>query len=110
MAKSNLFNQIERDEFLDDIGSITRHLLKRKNWNKRSELLKENLIKKLKEKGYYYFIGDPYRYFLGTIGSSVILTVPEQQRGHLKKFRGKRIRLVCVESGRYKRGYMAGLI
>ena len=110
MLKKHLTECYKNDDYLDQIGIIARHLSKRNHWGAREQKLKDELIKKLEEQKYSFFVGDPYRYGISQIGASALVTIPETQRGHLKPFRGERIRIVCVNTGRYKRGYMAGLI
>jgi len=71
-------------------------------------LLKQ-LIHMLGRKRYITFVGHPARYRLTLIGQSCLMDVPANKRGHLSAFRGKRIRLVCVGSGRFERQLMAGV-
>ena len=44
------------------------------------------------------------------IGDSCLYDVPTYRKGALTEFRGKRIRVVCVSSGRYDRLLMAGAV
>jgi len=98
------------DTYLDEVGTAIRRLKKQPHrsteWIRHRELL-ETL---LSQKRYHRFRGSPYRYHLQRIGDSCLFRVPANRRGHLARFRGKTIRLVCVSSGRFHRDYMAGTI
>lgn len=98
----------ENDTYLDQAGTLIRRLCDRTKWSGKHTQLREELIKELEGKKYIQFEASPQIYGLYRIGDSVICNVPTAQRGHTKEFRGKRIRLVCTSTGRYKRGYMAG--
>ena len=98
------------DNLKDDIRPLLRRLNKRTNWNDISKenlrLLKEALAKK----NYITFVGHTNRYHLRYVGESCLYDIPTNRRGALAIFRGKRVRIVCVRSGRYDRVLMAGEI
>ena len=79
-------------------------------WTKRKLNLRDDLVKLLSASGYVHYVGCPYRYCLHGVGNSYLYDVPLYKRGVLKPFRGKRVRIVCVRSGRYKRDYMVGVV
>ena len=56
-----------------------------------------------------YTFGDTFTYGIMQIGDSYLYATPLNKRGHLKTFRGKEVRIVVVDSGRYDRGLMAGV-
>ena len=101
-------------KFKDDLGDEIGQALKQFNgidrWVKEKYSLKADLIKLLKRKRYKEFSGCPYRYSIQRIGESYLYDVPENQRGNLEKFSGKRVRIVCVGSGRYARWLMVGKV
>ena len=98
------------DNIKDDIRTLLKSLDKRTCWNAEAKQSLNNLIELLKKKKYISFIGHPNRYHLTRIGSSCLYDVPTYRKGALALFRGKRVRLVCISSGRYDRRLMAGVV
>lgn len=103
-------NAILADDIDDEAKSILVEMAEELTWTKRKLNLRDNLVKLLSASGYVHYIGCPYRYCLHGVGNSYLYDVPLYKRGVLKPFRGKRVRIVCVRSGRYKRDYMAGVV
>ena len=97
------------DPLTYNAGIIMKALTDRKTWGADQKGLLEQLIHMLGRKRYITFAGHPARYHLTQIGQSCLMDVPTNKRGHLGAFRGKRIRLVCVSSGRFGRQLMAGV-
>jgi hypothetical protein len=98
------------DDLVDDVKPLLDSLNTRTTWNQRCKDEHKNLIKKLDQKKYITLSGHPNRYHLSRIGESCLYDVPLDRRGQLAELRGKRIRLVCVSSGRYERLFMAGVV
>jgi hypothetical protein len=98
------------DDLADDISVILSAMASEASWTKRKAQLKAELVGLLADRKYISFTGCPHRYGISRVGESYLLDVPLYQQGALKPFRGKRVRFVCVRSGRYKRGYMAGIV
>jgi len=92
----------------DDIGLILDQILAISTYTKIKKQLHHTLIRLLEKKGYVSFVGHPSKYHLSVVGDSCLYKVPLNRRGHLKIFRGKAVRIVCVRSGRYDRLLMAG--
>ena len=103
-------SEITKDEFVDDALSIIRTLNARKGWTREARANRKKLRLLLKGKGYISFLGGYERYLGGRIGHSYLYDVPMKKRGYLSKFRGKRVRIVCVSSGTFKQEYMAGIV
>jgi len=99
-----------KDTINDEISPFLRQLNKRKKWNNESKENLKILIQILERKKYKFFIGHPSRYHLTKIGDSCLYDVPTYRKGVLAEFRGKRIRLICISSGRYDRHLMAGIV
>jgi len=97
------------DPLTDNAGILIKALQDRTTWSAEQKGLLEQLIEMLGRKRYITFVGHPARYHLTQIGQSCLMDVPTNKRGHLSAFRGKRIRLVCVSSGRFDRQLMAGV-
>jgi hypothetical protein len=102
---SPLSDHFRQDKHPDSVQKICVEMGKRKSWTGKNAEQKQQLLGELLEQKYRFFIGDPYYYGLTRIGESVLCNVPEKQRGHLKPNRGKRVRIVCTETGKYKRMY-----
>ena len=98
------------DDLADDISVILSAIASEASWTKKKAQLKAELLDLLADRKYISFTGCPHRYGISRVGESYLLDVPLYQQGALKPFRGKRVRLVCVRSGRYKRGYSAGVV
>jgi hypothetical protein len=104
-------SSIIKDEFVDDAMALIKVLNSRKGWNEEAKLNQEKLQKLLLSKGYIWFSGGFSRYIISKIGDSYLYDVPMYKRGHLSKFKGKRVRIVCVSSGTHTyREYMAGVV
>ena len=99
-----------KDNIKDEAWPYLLSLNKRTSWNEESKEHLEKLKAFLKSKSYISFVGHPNRYHLTRIGDSCLYDVPSFRKGALTKFRGKRIRVVCVSSGRYERLLMAGVV
>ena len=99
-----------RDNIKDEAWPYLVRLNKRTSWNDESKDHLEELKIFLKNKNYITFVGHPKRYHLTRIGDSCLYDVPTFRKGALTEFRGKRIRVVCVSSGRYDRLLMAGAV
>ena len=97
------------DPLSDNAGIIIQALQNHTDWDDERKGLLEQLIHMLGRKRYITFVGQPARYDLTQIGQSCLMDVPTNKRGHLSAFRGKRIRLVCVGTGRNSRQIMAGV-
>jgi hypothetical protein len=97
------------DDIDDEINILLASLNNRTTWTQRCKGELENLKTVLQKKKYKSFLGHPNRYHLSSIGESCLYDVPIDRRGELKNFRGMRVRIVCVSSGRYTRLLMAGV-
>ena len=99
-----------KDNIKDEAWPYLLRLNKRTSWNDESKEYLEKLKVFLKSRSYISFVGHPNRYHLTRIGDSCLYDVPSFRKGALTEFRGKRIRVVCVSSGRYERLLMAGIV
>lgn len=107
-----MFNQSDKikDTIDDDVRPILDALNTREGWNTQAREHLAELKKLLKRKRYKTFMGHPTRYHLTSIGQSCLYDVPMYRKGALADFRGKRVRLVCISSGRFTRQLMAGVV
>jgi len=104
-------DDVEPESFDGEIGVLLKEILRIPTATSQ----KIALIKTLKEagsnSGYVMFKGFSHNYHLSKVGYSYIYDVPENKRGHLSPFRGERVRVICVGSGKnWVRWYMAGII
>lgn len=99
-----------QDNIKDDVRPFLKILDARTSWNEEAKQSLSKLIALLKKKKYISFIGHPNRYHLTRIGSSCLYDVPTFRKGALTPFRGKRVRIVCISSGRYDRQLWAGVV
>ena len=91
----------------DEAGQLMNEMHSIQTWTRDKRDIFNRLIEMLEKNEHIYFRGHSDKYHLLVIGSSCFYNVPLNRRGHLCVFRGKLMRLVCVESGRYDRDYMA---
>lgn len=93
---------ILNDDFEDDVYSLLQELNSITSWNKQAHGLKQTLRLLLESKGYICIAtSNPTRYHVTSIGSSYLYDVPMDKHGHLASFRGLRVRIVCIGSGRH---------
>jgi hypothetical protein len=91
------------------IDDYQRRLVSIPNWTKAKKRLVQELDDALKKEGFGYYHGNPADCGGPTgLGNDTVVVVPPNKRGKLQSYRGQTVRLVCVESGRYKRGYRVG--
>jgi hypothetical protein len=95
------------DPCTDEAGQLMNAMHKIQTWTKAKRAIYNNLVELLEKNKHIYFRGHFDKYHLSVIGSSCFYNVPYNRRGHLSVYRGKLIRLVCVGTGQYDRGYMA---
>jgi hypothetical protein len=100
-----IFNNVD-----DVIQPLLQKLKARKGWNAQVRTDLDKLEAKLTKKNYITFTGRPNRYHLSRLGDSCLYDVPTYRKGALMLFRGKRVRIVCVGSGRFDRTLMAGVV
>ncbi len=100
------------DELEDQVGLCLREMHSIPTWTREKFELFSKFQQLAKQERYFLFKADVRDYHLYGSGSSCLLDVPLNQRGALKKFVGKRIRLVCGgKSNRYSgRYYYAKLV
>lgn len=107
--KTFSLDDVEEDNFTDEIGVLIKAFQKiPTHTHKKIELI-SHLKKVGLQTGYIEFRGFTHKFHIGRIGQSYLYDVPLQKTGHLRRFRGKKIRVACIESGpRWVRQYMAG--
>lgn len=101
---------ISADHLKDSAGLILLSMRNEGRWTTTKSRLRDDLVEQLSDEKYIAFEGSPYRYHITKVGESYLYDVPLYKQGFLKNYRGKRIRIVCVGSGRYTRTYMAGVV
>ena len=92
--------QIIVDNFHDDFQPILKALCEQRKWDKKMRDLKAQLLDLIAKHKYITFEAtNPTRYHVSSVGSSLLYDVPLYKQGHLKKFRGQRVRVLCSGSG-----------
>ncbi len=81
----------------DSIDEILREISLTTSWNKRKRKLFELLNQALVTEKYRIFHSDFRTYDLQKKGSSAIYLVPDDQRGTLKEYAGKKVRIICLD-------------
>ena len=99
------------DDFRDNIWNCLDSLHSVSSWSKEKFGKFAELEKRLQDEGYLKFTGDYRDYHLERKGQACLYVIPETQRGALKVFRGKLIRLICAGSwDQYGGRYLFGQI
>lgn len=99
------------DDFNDEAREYLNILQENSSWSSVKKEAQSALKLLLKEQRYIQFHSTYKRYGVSTVGASYLYDVPLYKQGNLSPFRGKRVRIVCVGSGRHTdRVYMAGVV
>ena len=94
------------DDIIDD---YQRRLAALPTWTKEKRQLVEELRTVLAEAGFGEFTAHRARCFhLTGLGNDTVRAISDNRRGALSDWRGQTVRIICVEPGRYERGYAAG--
>ena len=102
------YHVISEDDLWPDPKDDSIGKLLSENWYGRD--LKKDLLTLLEIEGYYIFNSSASKYLLSCVGESAIYAVPKNKNGHLKQFRGKITRIVCIGSwGSWSRKYAVGI-
>jgi hypothetical protein len=88
-------NQV-KDNLGDKISEITAAMMAKSSWDGECKVLFEKLEKELSVRKYTEFIGDCRYYHLTRKGQACLYDIPSNQRGFLKRYRNKRVRLICM--------------
>jgi hypothetical protein len=98
------------DTLTDKAGSILEKINKIKTYTGEKKQLLKELCDLLSNEGYIKFPGHVTHYHLARVGESCRYVVPLKRKGHLAKFVGKEVRIICVATRPYDRMYMAGIV
>jgi hypothetical protein len=99
-------DQLLPDDIEDDVGLCLRQMRSIPTWTREKFELFAKFEQLARKKKYFLFTADGRDYLLYGSGNSSLFDVPLNRRGALKKFAGKRIRLVCGgKSNRYSGRY-----
>ena len=101
-------DQYISDTVSDPVSKKLRNLNALKSWTAAKYALKDELVSLLKSSGYVEFSGNSEAYPSMYAWKALLYDVPLNRRGHLSKFRGQRIRFVCVGGYKFKRYLFAG--
>ena len=90
------------DNLTDDVGLCLQKMRSVSTWTAQKFELFAKFKQLARRMGYVLFTADVRDYLLCGSGNSCLVDVPLNQKGALKRFAGKRIRLVCGgKSNRY---------
>ncbi len=100
------------DNLTDEVGLCLREMRLVPTWTAQKFQRLAKFKQLARRKRYVLFTADVRDYLLYGSGNSYILDVPLNQKGALKRFAGKRIRLVCGGNPNRFRGrfYYAKLV
>ena len=100
--------EILPDTVNDLIAAKLRRFNRIQTWNGTKRRLREELDHLCDFYGYIGFEADPRDYAAHVVGQSFLYDVPAKKRGWLSPFRGKRVRVICLYSGAFRRWLRAG--
>ena len=105
-------SKIIEDNIEDNVFEILKEIRRIPGWKKNKKLLKEELFRRLTQEKYILFWASNQRtYLINHVGESYLYDVPIHLGGHLKVFRGRRVRIICTGSGKHHwRQIAVGLI
>jgi hypothetical protein len=92
----------------DLIGAKLKLFNAQPSWTRKKRRLREELDALCERLGYIGFWGDYRNYALHRVGQSFQYDVPLKKRGWLAPLSGKRVRIICIYSGPYRRWLRAG--
>ena len=98
------------DDVADTVGLAVRQFNSISSWTGEKRRLREELDALCARHGYIGFEGDPRDYAVHRVGQSFLYDVPEGKRGRLAKFCGKRVRIICLYSGKFRRWLRVGVV
>ena len=84
------------DCYDDELANSIAQLSKLETWGAEAKKLYSKIESLCKRKKFIRFSGDYRDYHLTRKGQSAIYDIPLNQRGTLEKFRGKRVRIICL--------------
>lgn len=99
---------IRQDCCNDLVGAKLRQFNAHLTWTAEKRRLRKELDALCERHGYIGFQGDYRNYGLQRVGQSLQYDVPVDKRGWLMPFRGKRVRIICLYSGKFRRWLRAG--
>lgn len=100
--------EILPDTVNDLIGAKLRRFNRIPNWTREKRRLRAELDALCAFHGYIGFEGDPRDYAAHLVGQSYLYDVPADKRGWLARFRGRRVRIICLYSGQFRRWLRVG--
>lgn len=92
----------------DMIGMIASKIASITTWTAKRAEMREHMERLAIAHGYVGAWLDYRDYHLNRVGQSYLYDVPPLQKGILRQFAGKRVRLVCVFSGKFRRWVRIG--
>lgn len=98
------------DDVADTVGLAVQQFNRLPSWTGEKRRLREEMDALCARQGYAGFGADPRDYAVHRVGQSFLYDVPEGKRGRLAKFCGKRVRIVCLWSGKYRRFIRVGVV
>ena len=98
------------DDVTDTVDLAVQQFNSIPSWTGEKRRLREELDALCAREGYAGFEADPRDYAVHRVGQSFLYDVPEGKRGRLAKFCGKRVRIVCLWSGKYRRFIRVGVV
>lgn len=98
------------DDVADTVGLAVQQFNSIPIWTGEKRRLRKELDALCALEGYAGFEADPRDYAVHCVCQSFLYDVPEGKRGRLAKFCGKRVRIVCLWSGKYRRFVRVGVI
>lgn len=91
-------DEVLRDPRTDEIGRLLTAMEKFRSWVQARVELKQQVMSLMMSGEHAHFRADKRRFLLTRVGSSMLYRVPEQKTGNLAPFRGRLVRVVCVNS------------
>lgn len=101
---------IKPDAMNDLIAARLARLQACDPWSSEKAYHRESLERLCEAHGYLGLWVDPRDYLVHRVGQSFLYDVPIDKRGNLAPFAGKRVRVVCLHSGAFRRHVRIGAV
>jgi hypothetical protein len=87
----------------DKIGKLLKRFHELPTWTQEKHILSAEIVKQTEIESYINFSADGNKIGLSSIGSSCLFDIPNNQKGSLGVFKGKRIRVICISAVKFSK-------
>jgi hypothetical protein len=104
------FANLSPDDETDSVGKVLKMFRGIPTWTKEKRKIHDELVSLLKKSKYEEILLNTGGYEVGKIGTSGMYKVPLDKKGIFSKFQGKTVRIICIQSFRFRKVVMVKVI